>query len=166
MSTLMAKQTAALRSVTKELKEHAEALRAAAQENKNLCSTIAVINGDLKDSEAARGAVQELLDACLSSDPDAKHSPAATAVRNTMAAMLRRNGWLAPMEALELQRSLSETQLALTIAKKRIEVADVFNVKPSAVAVSPDGSVGAAPVLFAVEHKTARKLLPAAKSKK
>ena len=115
-------------------------------ENEGLGGTLKIAAQDLEDERAARSAAQELLDACLSPDVDAKFSPAAVAVRNVLCAMLKRQGWLNWSEAHKLQQELTSTKLALTIAKKRIEVAEVFHVKPSAVMVSEDGSVAAAPV--------------------
>ncbi len=99
------------------------ALRAAAQENEGLRSTIDNIDRDLRDAERARDAVQELLNACLSSDVDAKHSPQAAAVRCVLYAMLKRQGWLPPMEALALGRALAAARALSDILELKKQTA-------------------------------------------
>jgi hypothetical protein len=131
--------------------------------NEHQQETIKIINRELRDAVQARDATQELLDACLSSDVDAKHSVFANVVRNTLCAMLKRQGWLDHSEAREWRRTSIETQNALTAARRHIEAANALGVKPADVAVSPDGSwvayaVGPIKVELAggpAEHKTA-----------
>lgn len=104
-------------------------------------ASIEIVVRELRDAERARDAAQELLDACLSPDVDAKFTPHAVAVRNVLCRMLDRMGWLDHSAASALKLELEAVKRELKVANMRIAVVERTGRKPSAVVVSADGEV-------------------------